>query len=631
MSVQVENTRSTRQDHADVDLNIEPTPQLRHVAGPVTFTIAIGLLLTAYAGYMARKTGGTVDLLIWSGNFFLFAGPAWAALAKNVHRSSRIAAVVIGGTAAVVSRVLLYPTFFAYHDELLHLNSLRLIQERQHLFEVANSSLPVSKFYPGLEVATDGIQQITGLSSHVAGSILLILARLVLMLSLVRSVEWMTKSARIACLAGVLYICSPQFRFFNSQYSYQSIALPLCFYAVYLFGTSTRKSNWALVAPALAMAAAAMSHHLTTLGAVLVFVGWWLVARHRKTHQPLLGAMALLAVGIVAAWTAFAHDQVLVYIEEIAQSSIQSISNVVSGSQSSNKLFADNGGTKTPLWQRGVSVLSILFTVSAVALAFWRLRRNPKDRAGLTSAGVALFGVAAMYPLIPGSHLTVASAEVGDRSSSFIYVGVVFVVATWLAAVKLNAWRRVAVMGALVITYAGGLVLGGGPPWLQTPGPYLVAGDNRGVDAYGLSKAYWMQTYLTPNSRILSDRVNGLLDSTYGHQHVFRHLGDRLDMGTTSTLLLKGPQGDYDKELINYADLHYLVADRRLATGLPRFGVYIEQGEWGTIGTQERTEPPPLSAFTKFDRVSGADRIYDNGAISIYDVRALNDKREMKR
>jgi hypothetical protein len=51
--------------------------------------------------------------------------------------------------------------------------------------------------------------------------------------------------------------------------------------------------------------------------------------------------------------------------------------------------------------------------------------------------------------------------------------------------------------------------------------------------------------------------------------------------------------------------------------------VYIEQGEYGTIGTQTRTEPPPLSAFTKFDGVDGSDRIYDNGAIAVYDVRGL--------
>lgn len=617
MSVLVESARDeSQQEVVKVDNPTEP----RLVAGQVAFTVAIGLLLIAYAGYVARTTGGTVDLLYWPGVVLLFLGPAWAALMPNVRRSDRIAAVVIGGVATTVSRILLYPTHFAYHDELLHLNSLRLIQENGHLFQAMNSMLPVSKFYPGLEVATDGIHRITGLSVHVAGSVLLVAGRLVLMLSLIRSLEWITKSTRTACIGGALYICSQQFTFFNSQFSYQSVALPLSFFAVYLFGTRNRDTKWSLLAPSFAMAAAAMSHHLTSLSVVLVFCGWWLVSRIRKTPQQDAGKMALITIAIVGAWTGFAHDQVLLYVKEIFQSSAESISHVVGGSQESQELFADNGGQKTPKWQSGVSVLAVLMTVSGLAVA---LRRAFKDRKSKSSAAIALLFVAVLYPLIPASHLTVTSAEVGDRSSSFVYVGVAFALAGWIALLPTRRIVRSAAFGAMALLYLGAMVLGGGPPWLKVPGPYLVAGDNRGVDAYGMSTAYWMHTYLTPDNRLMVDRVNGLLDSTYGRQHVFRHLGDKLDMGTTSTLLLNGPQGDYDKELVQYADIDYLVADRRLTRGLPRFGVYIEAGEAGTRGTEVRKDPPTIEALTKFDHVPGTERVYDNGEISVYDVRGL--------
>jgi hypothetical protein len=617
MSVLVESARDESQEES---VTVEHPTAPKPIAGQVAVVVAIGLLLIAYAGYVARTTGGTVDSLYWPGVMLLFLGPAWAALAPNVRRTDRIAAVVIGGVAATMSRVLLYPTHFAYHDELLHLNSLRLIQENGHLFEAMNSMLPVSKYYPGLEVATDGIHQITGLSVHVAGAALLVAGRLVLMLSLVRSLEWITKSTRTACIGAALYICSQQFTFFNSQFSYQSIALPLSFYAVYLFGTRKRESKWELLAPALTLVAAAMSHHLTAMGAVMVFVGWWLVARIRKTPQVDAGKMALIAVAIFGAWTAFAHDQVLLYVKEIFQSSAESISHVVGGEQESNELFSDNGGEKTPVWQSGVSVLAVLMTVAGLAVSLWRAR---KDRKSKSSAAIALLFVGALYPLIPASHLTVTSAEVGDRSSSFIYVGVAFALAGWIALLPMTRLIRTAAFGGMALLYMGGMVLGGGPPWLKVPGPYLVAGDNRGVDAYGMSTAYWMHTYLTPDNRLMVDRVNGLLDSTYGRQHVFRHLGDKLDMGTTSTLLLNGPQGDYDKELIRYANLDYIVADRRLTEGLPRFGVYIESGEAGTRGTETREDPPSMAALTKFDNVDGANRIYDNGKISVYDVRSL--------
>ncbi len=56
-----------------------------------------------------------------------------------------------------------------------------------------------------------------------------------------------------------------------------------------------------------------------------------------------------------------------------------------------------------------------------------------------------------------------------------------------------------------------------------------------------------------------------------------------------------------------------MVADRRLATGLPRFGVYIESGEAGTRGTEVRDKPTDIEALTKFDNITGTERIYDNG------------------
>jgi hypothetical protein len=620
--VESESTQDAAQRrHApDIEVVSESEPPQRRIAGPVAVTIAIGLFLIALAGNVARSTNGTVDLLLWPGIVLLTAAPVWGALAPNVERKHRIASVVMASVAVTFSRILLYPTDFAYHDELLHLNSLRLIQEDGHLFNAVNSLLPVTTWYPGLEIATDGMHRVTGLSVHVSASILLVLGRLAMALALVRILEIVTGSARTACIGALIYAANPQFTFFNSQFSYQSIALPLSMYAVYLFGTRDKSTRLSLIAPVLALTASAVSHHLTTMGAVLVFVGWWFVSRFIRRNQIKdLGLMAILAVAVFAAWTYFAREQVLIYVEEIFKTSYQSISGTVGGERESNKLFADDGGGKTPLWQRIISFGSVGILMLWLLPSLWHGRKIWNAR---NAAGVALLGVAALYPLIPASHLTVSSAEVGDRSSGFIFVGVAFAIGTWLAAWRTDLRFRIVAFAGVVVLLTGAAILGAGPRWHQVPGPYLVAADNRAVDANGLAMARWMRTYLPPENRVMVDRVNGLLTATYGHQHVFRHLADRIDMGTTSTLLLRGPQGDYDKELIKRANLDYVVADRRLATGLPRFGVYIETGETGTIGNQTQTVPPP-EAFTKFDNVRGAERIYDNGTIALYDVRSL--------
>ena len=53
----------------------------------------------------------------------------------------------------------------------------------------------------------------------------------------------------------------------------------------------------------------------------------------------------------------------------------------------------------------------------------------------------------------------------------------------------------------------------------------------------------------------------------------------------------------------------------RLASSLPHLGIYIDNGEY-LYGF--RTKIPPLATLTKFDNISGAQRIFDNGAIRIY-------------
>ncbi|HEV7939001.1 MAG TPA: hypothetical protein VGP18_13395, partial [Solirubrobacteraceae bacterium] len=68
------------------------------------------------------------------------------------------------------------------------------------------------------------------------------------------------------------------------------------------------------------------------------------------------------------------------------------------------------------------------------------------------------------------------------------------------------------------------------------------------------------------------------------------------------------------------AKLQLLLVDRRLATELPHVEVYTDTGEYGS---DNRTKPPTKSTVTKFDHMAGADRIYDNGALSLYDVRGI--------
>jgi hypothetical protein len=154
---------------------------------------------------------------------------------------------------------------------------------------------------------------------------------------------------------------------------------------------------------------------------------------------------------------------------------------------------------------------------------------------------------------------------------------------------------------------------------LRAPGKYLVSSDNRSVDPLALAASNWLADHIAPGSRLYSDRTNELLASAPGQQHSLTALADGIDNGALSRLLL-APPSPSDLGFVKGAKLQLLLVDRRLATDLAHVGVYTDNGEYGG---DNRTKPPPESAVTKFDHVAGADRIYDNGALSLYDVRGL--------
>ena len=78
-----------------------------------------------------------------------------------------------------------------------------------------------------------------------------------------------------------------------------------------------------------------------------------------------------------------------------------------------------------------------------------------------------------------------------------------------------------------------------------------------------------------------------------------------------------------DLALIRKDDIRYVVTDTRLTEGLPLYGAYIAPGE--------TRNPERLTAaeLEKFNSIPGVSRIYDNGAIQVYDVSRLMGKQPL--
>jgi hypothetical protein len=594
--------------------------------GPVFFLMSLGVgveALAAVAGN-ATVTPAGVDALFWAGLVLIFGPAAVTVVSPRVTRGVRLGAVVVLGLLLQISRYALFPTQFVFHDELAHANTLRLIQLSHGLFS-ANPLLPVSSYYPGLELVTDAIHGLTGLDNRGSAMVVLLLCRIVMTLGLYLGLERITGSGRIAAIASVCYVCNEQYLFFNSQYSYQSLALPLALFAVYLLLRlpATSSLRWrSMLLPFATVAAITVSHHLTAALLAVALCAWALVERRVRGRTPLGRAVAqtgALSVASVLAWAFIPGNPVRTYLGQIATTAGDAVTAFVERKQS-HALF-DAGGYRTPTWEIIVSVGSELLVVTCMVLALRSVWRHRTWRTGSLALLLCLLSV--IWPIVPAGHLTGATSEVTDRASGFVFLGVGFVVASWLELS--GRWRRsdrvgsrwrILLGGGLLVAFVGQTILGSGPQWAQTPGSFLVSSDSRSVDKANLAAAHWEAAHLPTGSRIIADRDASLLAGSIGGLYPVTHVADGIN---GSAILLSPTWTAADRTLVRRLRIAYVVIDLRDATGLPREGIYYESGEYD----QNRTSPVPLSALTKLNAVAGVTRIYDNGSLVIYDVRAI--------
>jgi hypothetical protein len=453
------------------------------------------------------------------------------------------------------------------------------------------------------------------------------MAHIISTLALIRIVQQISESATAGCLAALIYTCNQEYLLFNSQFSYASLALPLAFFCIYVFVLKARPKNILGLIPSVAIVIAlAATHHLTSLALVILLGVWYLLTRFTGRTVPQLLVFSVLSMLVVAIWTWHARALILPYIHQTLLGNLNSVIILIRGGPA-HKLFSTTAGYKTPEWEVVVSLSTVLLTAIILIPATWYVIRRWRL---LGASGMALAFMAIAYPVIPAGHLTVLTAEVTDRSSPFLFSGIAYVIAVWWLRQLRTSHRKhgshfrvfrptwLLVLGLTVCFVGGGII--GASDWSYVPGNYMVIADNRSIDQLALAAGYWEAENIRPNSRVYTDRDDGLIAQAYGNLHVITVQADGIDEGTVSNLLLS-PLSPSTINIACATHVQYLIADDRLATGLPELGFYIDSGEYLT-GT--RKAPPAVSDLTKFDQVQGAERIYDNGAIRIFGLGGLS-------
>ncbi len=609
----------------------------------LTLTSALGVLSVAYAYTTSRSAGTGLDTYFLPGILLIFIPATVRLISPTASRFERLGILCVVGICLYLVKVMASPLYFSFFDEFLHWRTADDIARSGHLFS-ENALLPVSSYYPGLEIVTNALSTLGGLDTFQAGIVVIGVARLVMILSLFMLNEQIMASARIAGIATILYMTNPHFLLFDAQFAYESLALPLATFVMFamaphqmvsmrltrlkpiapfvMFAAAGRKRlnsdlRWITLTAWITLGAIGLTHHVTGFffdGLLALWAAAYGFMRLTLLRRSNLAKTALLGALISIANVARNGNPAVQYISSFLAIALNELGRVLTGASNARQLFVSYSGQPTPPWERMITVSSvalILLCLPFGLLCLWQRYRS--------NALACMFGIVALlYPVSQAFRLTNSGAELTDRAAAFLFIPIASVLAIFITQfwpARRLGWKQTALITcALSVVFLGGIILASGPSWALLPGPYAVAADARSIEPEGIQSAIWVRSYLGPNNRIATDRINQVLMGTSGDQRIVTSIQDHIDV---APIFLSLRPGSNEVSLLRSTQARYLVVDLRLAQALPLLGFYFDEGEPEAF---HRTTPIDLAALTKFSTMPQINRVFDSGDIVIYDV-----------
>jgi len=611
---------------------------------------ATGLLMVAFGNNAARLDLREAQPLFWGGLIVVYAPIVLRLFSVSASREERMALAVMLGGALYVVKVLYEPTGFTLHDELATWRQTSdLILSGQPLSE--NPIVTGYAGFPGLELFTAALSQLGDLRIFLSGTIVIGLARLTLMAALFLFLERAAGSSRAAGIGVALYACNPSFLYFDSQFGYESLALVIA--AALLLATlrwsdpTGAEPGWnaagLVVAMGLLSATLAVTHHMTSyamagflgLWALTIAVGdarrsrragggpsgpWPAVARDPWVYGPGLPAF-LLALAAGGWFVLEASHVTTAELGGVFKEAVESIIHLITGDSGSKTLFQSAGQTNT-MAARILGVASIVPLLIMIPLGLLRTWRG-KDAPNPLWRALAI--IALFYPLTMLLRFTQAGTETSQRASEFVFLGIAFVGGLLLDELPWRGDRArrlrlgLALTALTTVIFLGGFIVGESPVTRQ-PGSFLVGGETRAITPQGVAAAQFAAERLPAGSRVLVDRPNSTLVSSYGH---LDRVSGSIEGISVSRVFTSERFDAIDQRVISNDAIDYIVVDRRLTRETPAGGFYFESTE---PGANSYEEPLGVASLRKFNHVQGLSRVFDNGAIAIYDTSGLRSK-----
>lgn len=642
MTVPGATTPAVRADHVHVRRVATRRRQLRLGTAPLLAVIAAcGLILVALGDSAARNGTGGSQPLFWGGLVLIYTPIAMRLLAVSASREERIALSLLLGSSLYLVKVLYSPTGYTLHDELATWRQTYDLIITGHPLSF-NPLVSGYAGFPGLELLTSALSILTGLRIFIAGTIVIGLSRVVLMLAIFLFLEKATRSARAAGIGVAIYVSNPSFLYFDSQFGYESLALVvgaslLLISQLWTEGGPIRARNLVgtVAAMTLVTATLAITHHMTSYAITAFLLLWALViavtpeSGKSNGNQPrdrlawLKGPAlpGLLLAAAAAIWFAVEASHVTTAeLGSVFTDAAESVINLIVGNSGSKTLFQSAGQANSTA-AKLLGVASVVPFLVIIPIGLWKTWRG-HDRNPLWRT---LAIVAALFPITLLLRLTQAGTETSQRASEFVYLGLAFVGAalivglSWSGSPVTRVLRLLGFGAIATVVFIGGFIVGESPLTRQ-PGPFMVGAEARSLSPQGLAAAKFAVEHLPRGSRVLVDRPNSTLLSSYGG---LDRVGGSIDDIPVARVFFSEEFDAVDQRIISDDEIEFIVVDRRLSHEPPAGGYYFESTE---ARANHYREPIPVRALRKFNHVKGLSRIFDNGAIAIYDTSGIRSR-----
>ena len=580
---------------------------------------ALGVLLVSVSFDMSQYGDLVLESLFLPGLLLIYVPCLVRLISPTPQRVERICLLCLVGFSFFLVQIMISPLYISPYDALLHWVTADNILRTQHLFSV-NSLLPVSPFYPGLEIVENALATVGGLNTFQAGTVVIAFARLLMVLALYLFYEQITMSSRMAGIATMIYMTNPHFLFFDAIFSYETLALPIAtfmFYALARYDAlSNGKYRWMLLVAWLTLAALTITHHMTDFVFLALLALWAIISMRRgRGMRVILAAFALSGLLLALAYAfLMPGNPVWSYLSSYFTTAFAELVHILAGSGSSRPLFASNGAPPTPPWDRLVMLGSVALATLGLPFGLFSLWKQHRHNALAISLGI----FALTYPVTQVFRFSNYGSEITDRSAAFLFLPLAYVLAIFITQFwptrRLNRRAIALISCALSVMLLGGALLEIGPAYSGLPGPYEVIADGRSIEPIGVQAAQWSLAHLGPDNRVATDRINQTLFATFGEQRI---VTEQQDNANIASIFLSSRLDPRAIATLRSAGIRYLVIDLRLSTALPLLGFYYQSDEPGAF---HLTSPVSRQALTKFGAVPQFNTVFDDGSIIIYEL-----------